>query len=223
MPSRVPLQVMHNLTDKFIEPIADVWGKSIIKEIRKETREFAIDCEKMVIALAKWCREQGARVSPSLLDSQLDLLKAESKQIDEVGKEILDDLRVRVKDNLSKVIYKPIKNKCIEFVRKGDDIGPGVKARILELFDNLAESCTDVAAETARELLLECFKIVENELQQVLKNLENPLENARDGILNAHRNRSEKATLRNRQEVLDRCDDLFDPFLTHRAHPQESL
>lgn len=212
-----------DLTDKFIEPIADVWGKSIIKEIRKETREFAIDCEKMVIALAEWCREQGARVSPSLLDSQLDLLKAEIKQIDEVGKEILDGLRVLIKDNLSKVIYKPIKIKCNEFVRKGDHIGPGVKVRILELFDNLAESCTDVAAKTARELLLECFKKVENELQQVLKNLENPLENARDGILNAHRNRIEKATSRNRQEVLDRCDDFIRSIPKASSTPPEEL
>ena len=44
---------------KFVEPIAEVWGKSIIQEIRKRTREFAADCERMVTDLARWCREQG--------------------------------------------------------------------------------------------------------------------------------------------------------------------
>ena len=48
----------------FVEPVAEVWGKSIIQEIRKRTREFAADCERMVTDLSTWCREQGARVPP---------------------------------------------------------------------------------------------------------------------------------------------------------------
>src|SRR5204863_8840872 len=62
---------------KFVEPVAEVWGKSIIQEIRRRTREFAADCERLVTNLATWCREQGARVPPSLLDAQLEALRAD--------------------------------------------------------------------------------------------------------------------------------------------------
>ena len=44
----------------FVEPVAEVWGKSIVQEIRRRTRELASDCERMVTELATWCREQGA-------------------------------------------------------------------------------------------------------------------------------------------------------------------
>ena len=50
---------------KFVEPVAEVWGKSVIQEIRKRTREFAADCERMVTDLAKWCRDQGAESRPA--------------------------------------------------------------------------------------------------------------------------------------------------------------
>ena len=73
---------------KFVEPVAEVWGKTIIQEIRKRTREFAADSERMVTDLAKWCRQQGTRVPPSLLDAQLEALRADIKQIDIAGREV---------------------------------------------------------------------------------------------------------------------------------------
>jgi GTP-binding protein EngB required for normal cell division len=190
----------------FVEPVAEVWGKSIIQEIRKRTREFAGDCERMVTDLSTWCREQGARVPPSLLDAQLEALRADIKQIDIAGRAVIDSLRDRVKNELATAIQKPIKSKCNAFVKKGDDIGPGVKNRILELFDELADACTGAAAEKANELLLQCFKEVESELQHVRKDLENPLDNASDAILQAHRRRIEKADLKKRSGVLETCD-----------------
>jgi GTP-binding protein EngB required for normal cell division len=193
---------------KFVEPIAEVWGKSIIQEIRKRTREFASDCERMVTDLAKWCREQGTRVPPSLLDAQLEALRADIKQIDIAGREVIDSLRDRVKNELATAIQKPIKIKCNAFVKKGDNAGTGVKARILVLFDELADACTAAAAEAAGALLLQCFREVELELQQVRKDLENPLDGAADAILQAHRRRTEKADLKIRSVVLETCDAL---------------
>jgi hypothetical protein len=201
---------------KFVEPVAEVWGKSIIQEIRKRTREFAEDCERMVTDLATWCRKQGARVPPSLLDAQLDALRADIKQIDIAGREVINSLRDRVKNELSTAIHKPIKSKCNAFVKKGDDIGTGVKNRILELFDDLADACTSAAAEAANNLLLQCFKQVESELQHVRKDLENPLDNASDAILQAHRRRVEKSDLKRRSTVLETCDSVIEsvPIIT---------
>ena len=126
-----------DFAQKFVEPVAEVWGKSIIQEIRKRSREFAADCERMVTELATWCREQGARVPASLLDAQLEALRADIKQIDIAGSEVIGSLRDRVKNELTAAIKKPIKKECNAFVKKGDDIGRGVKDRILRLFDRL--------------------------------------------------------------------------------------
>ena len=59
------------------------------------------------------------------------------------------------------------------------------------------------AADAANDLLLQCFKEVESELQHVRKDLENPLDNAADAILQAHRRRIEKADLKKRSGVLE--------------------
>lgn len=208
---------------KFVEPVAEVWGKSIIQEIRKRTREFAADCERMVTELAKWCREQGARVPPSLLDAQIEALRADIKQIDIAGREVINSLRDRVKNKLSTAIQKPIQNKCKAFVKKGDDIGTGVKNRILELFDELADDSTSAAAVAANNLLLHCFKEVESELQHIRKDLENPLDNASDAILQAHRKRIEKVDFKKRSCILETCDavtlklpDLVDQHLEEK-------
>jgi GTP-binding protein EngB required for normal cell division len=191
---------------KFVEPVAEVWGKSIIQEIRKRTREFATDCERMVTELASWCRKQGTRVPPSLLEAQLGALRADIKQIDIAGRAVVDSLRERVKNELGLAIHKPIKIKCNAFVKKGDDIGAGVKDRMLDLFDDLAEATTAAAAEAANDLLLRCFKEVEAELQQVRKDLENPLESACEAISHANRRRIEKADHQQRSRVLQACD-----------------
>jgi hypothetical protein len=194
---------------KFVEPIAEVWGKRIIQEIRKRTREFASDCERMVTELAKWCRDQGTRVPPSLLDAQLEALRADLKQIEIAGRDVINSLRDRVKNELTTAIRKPIKVKCNAFVKRNAHIGAGVKVRILDLFQELVEESTDAAAGAANLLLLQCFRTVELELQEVRKNLENPLDNAADSILQAHRRRIEKADLRMRTAVLAACEEIL--------------
>ena len=188
---------------KFVEPVADVWGKSIIREIRKRTREFASDAEQMIVSLADWCRSEGTRVTPKLLDAQLKALRSDIKQIDLAGRNIINGLREQVKNEITAVIQKPIRTKCRSFVRDGRDIGPGVKARMLaDVFGKLGDETTDEAAVAAAALLLKCFRQVSQELRQVLKNLDDPLENATEAILSAHRSRLEKADTRSRDRVI---------------------
>jgi hypothetical protein len=203
---------------KFVEPVAEVWGKSILQEIRKRTREFAGDCERMVSDLADWCRGQGAQVSANQLDKQLENLRLDIKQIEIAGREIINGLRDRVKNELAKAIQAPIRKECVAFVKKGDS-GYGIKGRILELFDELSEECTDAAAKAAEELLLTCFKEVELELQQIRKDLENPLDEAADSILEAHRRRIEKSDSKKRENTLKACDALLGAIPSIAATP----
>ena len=104
---------------KFVEPVAEVWGKSVIQEIRKRTREFAADCERMVTDLAVWCRNQGARVPPSLLDAQIEALRADIKQIDLAGREVIDGLRDRIKNELRDGHSKTDQDKMQRVREKG--------------------------------------------------------------------------------------------------------
>jgi len=187
---------------KFVEPVAEVWGRSIIQQIRKRTRDFAGDCEQLVVRVAEWCRSEGARVPPKLLDAQIESIRADIKQVDVAGRDVINELREQVKNELAAAIAKPIQAKCRSFVKAGDHIGPGVKHRILDLFDTLAEDTTSAAADAAGALLSRRFKEVEHELRQVFKDLDNPLDNATDNILQAHRGRLERADARNRERVL---------------------
>jgi hypothetical protein len=199
-----PINLPEDFARKFVEPVADVWGKSIIQEIRKRTGDFASDAERMIVSLADWCRAEGTRVTPKLLDAQLEALRSDVKQIDLAGRDIINGLKEQVKNELIAVIQKPIQAKCRSFVNARRDIGPGVKARMLkDVFGKLGDETTDAAAEAAEALLLRCFRQVGQELRQVLKDLDDPLENATEAILIAHRGRLEKADARNRDRVLE--------------------
>jgi hypothetical protein len=192
----------------FVEPVAEVWGRSIIQGIRKRTKEHAGDCERLVIAIADWCRAEGAKVSPKLLDAQLESIRTDVKQIDLAGRDIINELRDQVRNELAKAIEKPIRAKCRQFVAKGDDVGRGVKDRILEMFDELAEGSTTAAAAAAEALLLRRFKEVEQELRQILRSLDDPLEAAASAILDSHRSRLEREDARNRDRILSDIDAL---------------
>jgi hypothetical protein len=195
----------------FVEPVADVWGKSIIQEIRKRTKEFAADCERMIVRVADWCRAEGTRVPPKLLDAQVEALRTDIKQIDLAGRDVINSLREQVKNQLIVVIRKPIKRKCDGFVKAGKDIGPGVKARMLdEVFEKLIGETTDAASDAAEALLLQCFELVRQELGQVMKDLDDPLENATEAILSTHRSRLERADARNRERVLGAAAHLIE-------------
>jgi hypothetical protein len=201
---------------KFVEPVADVWGKSIIQQIRKRTKEFATDCERIVVQIADWCRSQGTRVPPRLLDAQIETIRADIKQIDVAGRDVINSLSEQVKNELGRAIQKPIQRRCRQFVGDQKDVGPGVKLRILDLFEKLANDTTDDAANAAGELLLLRFKEVESELRQLLKDLDDPLQNAADAIVEGHRGRLAKASARNREKVLAEVADLLasTPYVT---------
>jgi hypothetical protein len=204
------IDLPNDFAQKFVEPVADVWGKAIIQEIRKRTREFAADSEQMVVSVAEWCRAEGTRVPPKLLDAQIEALRADIKQIDLAGRDVINHLREDVKNRLTAAIQKPIQAKCRTFVGAQRDIGPGVKLRMMnDVFFRLAEESTDVAGEAAEALVIECYKEVSQELRQVLKSLDNPLDNAAEAIVGAHRGRVERADARNRERVLASVDHVI--------------
>jgi hypothetical protein len=55
---------------RFEEPIAQAWGTEILKDIRRETKDYADDCVRIVEEVADWALGQGAHVQPALVEAQ---------------------------------------------------------------------------------------------------------------------------------------------------------
>ena len=94
----------------------------------------------------------------------------------DVGKEAVTDLRKVVKQTLSDAIQKPIRGACERFVHEGNDIGTGVKSRILGLFETLAKQATKAAEGPAQKILQENFVAVRGEVRTAFDSWGDPLE-----------------------------------------------
>ena len=74
---------------RFEEPVAEVWATKLLKEIRSTTNTFTEDCVSLVEEVALWAKGQGTRVSAAILDAQREGIKADSKKLTAVGKEMV--------------------------------------------------------------------------------------------------------------------------------------
>jgi vacuolar-type H+-ATPase subunit H len=187
---------------RFEEPVADAWAITLLKEIRSTTKEFTDDCISLVDEVVGWAKAQGTRVSADLIEAQREAIKADSKKLTAVGKEMIQELRESVKTSLIKCIEPPIRRKCAAFVKKGDDVGTGVKSRILDLFSELAEDVIAAASEPAIELLGTTFRDVEAEIRAVLKQYDDPLLTSADAIVSSQENRIRRSDAQKRKTVL---------------------
>ena len=188
---------------RFEEPVAEVWATKLLKEIRSTTKEFTDDCVSLVEEVAAWAKDQGTRVSAAILEAQEQAIKADSKKLTAVGKEMVQEMRESVKASLIKCIESPIRRKCAAFIEKGDGIGTGVKRRILELFEELAKDVVAAAAQPATKLLINNFITVEEEIRSVLKQYDDPLLSAANEIVASHKNRVRRSNAQKRKAVLE--------------------
>lgn len=189
----------------FEEPIAEVWSREILVEVRKETREFADYQSAAVNQVLDWAREQGIRVSTRLLEALVEAVKQHRQQVNAVGKERVEELRERVRAELIKSIEAPIRRKCKKFVEDHQDYGAGVKSRIVDLFAQLAEDVVEAAAEPATRLLQERFREVNDELLKAFGEHSEPLNEAADALIQKHEKRSQAGEAKAREfaEVID--------------------
>lgn len=208
---------------RFEEPIAEIWGKKLLLEIRRKTKEYADDCVNLVEQVIDWAKSQGAKIRMNILVAQSDAIKADAKNINSVGKEAVDELRETVKNNLIKKIEGPIRRKCQNFVKKGDDIGLGVKSRILELFNDLANDSIEAAKEPAVELLQTQFREVQNEILKVFKN-QDPLSAIEDAILSTHEGAIKRRDKKMKEKVFTMLTDITEScpeeYLNHEVAEQ---
>ena len=201
---------------RFEEPIAEVWGKEILTNIRQETRDYASDCVKLVEQVAEWALTQGARVQPKVVEAQRDAIKADTKKLESVGREMVKEMRDEAKAQLINRIEGPIKRRCDDFIKRNMHVGAGVKRRILELYSSLADEITEAAKEPAARILQKLFKDVEKEILDAFKEHENPLDAVGEAIVASQGSYLKRSDAQKRSRTLEQLEQVC------AAMPQET-
>ncbi len=168
---------------RFESPVAEVWSREILVDVRRETREFAKYESSLLTQLHDWARGQGNKVSTRLLEAWVETVNQDRQQVNAVGKEAVDELRDKVRKELIRKIEPTIRRRCQQFVTDNHNQGTGVKGRILELFDELADAIVADAAGPAVTLLVERFKEVDKEILAAFREHSDPLREAANTLI----------------------------------------
>lgn len=203
------VQLPREFALRFEEPIAEAWTKQILKDIRRETKEYASDCVRLVAAVVQWAKEQGARVQPALVEAQYDTVKADAKKLESVGREMVAELREEAKNQLIDAIEGPIREGCGAFVRRNADVGRGVKDRILRLYAELAAEVTQAAAKPAAQILKRLFTEVEQEITGTMEQHQDPLTAAMEAIVSSQENYLKRSDAQRRKGILADLDAIL--------------
>lgn len=207
---RKHINLPSDFAQAFEDPVAELWSKSILTDLRKRTSEFSKDCLGFVDKIVEWAKEQGGRVQPRLIEAQRDAIASDTKHLATVGKEVVNELRDRVKTALSKAIEGPIRKKCKKFVDDNAHVGTGVRDRILNLFDELADVAVEAARSPAQKVLLENYNIVEKEISDAWQNHGDPLASAADAIVASHEDSIKRSDAQKRKAVLAQIDSILE-------------
>jgi len=198
-----PISLPDDIANYFQEPMAAVWGQKLLKGIRKRTKDLSSDIAEMVQEICEWAIENGgAQINKTLLENQQTRISNQANQMNQVGKEAVDELRALVKQKLREAIRKPIENACQKFVADGNDIGSGVKDRILHLFNTLARQATEAAKEPAIEILQSNYTVVREEIQTTFSQWGEPLQDTANLIVERHEERIKRSDAQKRSKVL---------------------
>lgn len=192
------------LGQRFEEPVAVIWSKEILTDLRRKTRELGEDYVALQAELIEWARSQGTRVRLKTVEGLHEELREDVKQLAQVGKEAIDELREEVKDKLGQQLPSVIGRCCRRFVEQHHDVGRGVRLRILDMLRNeLTDAVVEAARRKATEILTRSYDEVCTQIQDVLKKLPDPLASASDAIAVAHERATEKEHEKQLAEVTE--------------------
>lgn len=202
-----------DISGYFQEPMAAVWGQKLLRDVRNRTSKLSKDIEELVTEICEWAKEHGgASINRTLLEHQQERISLLAEQMKQVGKEAVDELRTTVKSKLTEAIRKPIKASCEKFVDSGNDIGAGVKERILQLFRELARQATTSAQKPAKEILQENFIRVREEIQVAFNDGGDHIQSTADLIVERHELRMKRSDAQRRGPILAELEVIFSKF-----------
>ena len=112
-------------------------------------------------------------------------------------------LRQEVTSKLGLAIEVQVRSRCESFVNSRQNAGTGVQARILELFEELADEAVEAAVGPAREILLGGYQSVQEEIRQVFDQQRDPLQAASEAIVESEASRLQRSDAEKRKAILD--------------------
>lgn len=205
-----------DITLRFEEPIAVAWSKDVLKSTRRRTLSMGKEQTFLVGKIADWARGQGTRVKPTLVEALHNDLNAQTKELGNVGKEAIAELKEKVRTELYEKVEVCVRRNCQKFVRRKQDVGIGVKNRMHEfLRQELAHAVVDAAKPVALEVLDRNYRVVSEEVRGRFRELPDPIEAAVDAIVNAEEEfirrsdaQKRKGVIREAAEHLERLEEL---------------
>ena len=204
------VDVPNELTLRFEEPVAVVWSKQILSELRRRTRSMGDDYVDLVGGVVEWTRGQGARVRPELVEALHDSLKADTRDLGRVGKDAVTDLKAAVKADLFKKVNKKVERRCKKFVDQQEDVGRGVQERIHGMLDELAGEVVDAARPTAIKVLTQRYMDVEEEIRSAFEEYPNPIDQAVDAIVSQHEDYRRRSDAQKRGKIIAASTELLE-------------
>ena len=187
---------------RFEEPIAEVWGQALLQKIRNETVSFADSVGSILDQVVGWARAQSGQVRTEALDALVEIVRTDAMKAAAVGKEAVDELREKIKNELPRRMEEPIRKHCRAFVVSNKHVGTGTKDRTMVLFRQLARESVDLAAVVAKQLLVARCSEVEKEIFAVFHDHARILDQAVDAIASSETTRLKKDGAKQRLVVL---------------------
>ena len=112
------IDLPHDFALHFEEPVAEIWGKKLLRLIRERTKTYAKDCVALVEKVLDWAKERGARVNTGYLKAtrgDQGRCRAASRR-----QELID--AEEVKNRLVSSIHRPSERQ--RFVERNQHVGP---------------------------------------------------------------------------------------------------
>ncbi|QRK06705.1 dynamin family protein [Archangium violaceum] len=205
------VEIPVEITLEFEEPLAVVWSKKLLVELRRRTKEMGENHVQLVEPIVGWARNQGARVKPRMVEALHEDLKTGTAALGQVGKEAIDELKEAVKLELYKQVEKAVRSRCQAFVKSGEAEGAGVLSRMIEfLDDNLGPSVVEAAKPKAKEVLLHNYEKVRDDIRAVFRQRANPIQLAVGALVDSHEEHVRRSDAQRRKVVLARGHKILD-------------
>ena len=153
----------------------------------------------------------------NVVEAQKQSIKNDAARLKTVGRDMIKEVREKNSTDLINAIDGPIRMKCKRFVDANSDVGPGVKNRILALFDQLADEIPDAAEKPALRILTRFFGEVEQEILLTLEEHQNPLEAMAEAIVASQEQYRLRSDAQKRKPILEQAGLLLGTAPTGEA------
>lgn len=204
------INLPERFTDACEQPLVAIWGSKILSKLRSETANIASDYARLVERIADWAGDQGAQVQADLVRQQRDAIRAEAKAVERVGKEMVDELREKVRKELHTAISQVIKKGCEKFIEENRHSGRGARDSMAELCDGLVDRVAEGARTRALNRLSTNFQEVEAQIKLHFRQMEDPIGSACDAIVARHEDRQKRSDAQRKKKVVARLEAALD-------------